>query len=108
MKNFIVPIDFSDDSLKGLDMAVLFSQRKTVNIQMVYVQKSSDDYHPGSFEEELRYAEIQFNKILSEYKEKLGNDSKLKFIIKKGKIYKEIVNQAESYKDSVISASTHG
>ena len=108
MKNFIVPIDFSKDSLKGLEMAVLFSQKKTVNIQMVYVQKSSDDYHPGSFEEEIRFAEIQFNKILSEYKDKLGNNSKLKYIIKKGRIYKEIVNQAESYKDSVIAASTHG
>ena len=108
MKNFIVPIDFSKDSLKGLEMAVLFSQKKTVNIQMVYVQKSSDDYHPGSFEEEIRFAEIQFNKILSEYKDKLGNNSKLKYIIKKGRIYKEIVNQADSYKDCVIAASTHG
>ena len=28
MKNFIVPIDFSSDSLKGLDLAVLFSKKK--------------------------------------------------------------------------------
>jgi len=108
MKNFIVPIDFSKDSLKGLEMALLFSQKHPVTIQMVYVQKSSEDYHPGSFEEEFRFAEIQFNKLIKEYEGKLGKESKLKFIIKKGKIYKEIVNQAESYKDAVICASTHG
>lgn len=108
MKNFVVPIDFSNDSLKGVDIAVLFSQKQTVNIQMVYVQKSSGDYRPGTFEEESRFAEIQFKKIMKAYESKVGNDSKLRYIIKKGKIFKEIVNQAESYKDSVISASTHG
>lgn len=108
MKNFIVPIDFSKDSLKGVEMAIMFSQRQTVNIQMVYVQKSSGDYRPGTFEEEKRFAEIQFKKILNQYEDKLGNDSKLRYIVKKGKIFREIVNQAESYKDSVIVASTHG
>ena len=108
MKNFIVPIDFSKDSLRGIDIAVLFSKRQPVNIQMVYVQKSSDDFHPGSFEEEFRFAEIQFKKIISDYESKLGPGSKMKYIIKKGKIYKEIVSQAESYRDAVISASTHG
>jgi nucleotide-binding universal stress UspA family protein len=108
MKNFIIPIDFSKESLKGLEMAILFSKKMHVNIQMVYVQKSSEDYHPGSLEEEHKFAESKFNEILKEYEGKLGHDSKLKFIIKKGKIYKEIVNQAESYNDSIIATSTHG
>jgi nucleotide-binding universal stress UspA family protein len=108
MKNFIVPIDFSKDSLKGLDIAVLFSQKMHVNIQMVYVQKASEDYRPGSFEEEHKFAEANFKKILDEYGRKLKHDSKLRSIIKKGRIYKEIVSQVESYNDGVISASTHG
>lgn len=108
MKNFIVPVDFSKDSLKGLEMAILFSQRMFVNIQMVYVQKAGDDYRPGSFDEEHKFAEANFMKIMKEYESKLGNNSKLRFIIKKGKIYKEIVSQVESYKDGVIAASTHG
>ncbi len=108
MKNFIVPIDFSKDSLKGLDIAVLFSQKMFVNIQMVYVQKASDDYRPGSFEEEHKFADTNFKKIMEEYEPKLKNNSKLRYIIKKGRIYKEIVNQVESYNDGVISASTHG
>ncbi len=108
MKNFIIPIDFSKESLKGLDIAILFSKKMHVNIQMVYVQKSSEDYHPGSLEEEHKFAEAKFNEILKQYEGQLSHDSKLKFIIKKGKIYKEIVNQAESYNNSIIAASTHG
>jgi nucleotide-binding universal stress UspA family protein len=108
MKNFIIPIDFSKESLKGLDIAVLFSKKMHINIQMVYVQKSSEDYHPGSLDEEHKFAEAGFREIMKDYEGRLGNDSKLRFIIKKGKIYKEIVSQVESYNDGVIAASTHG
>ena len=108
MKNFIIPVDFSKDSIKGIEMAVLFSKHQAINIQMVYVQKSSEDFHPGSFEEEFRFAEIQFKKLVSEFETKLGNDSIIRYIIKKGTIYKEIVNQASSYKDAIICTSTHG
>lgn len=108
MKNFIVPIDFSADSLKGLEVALLFAKKKEVNIQMVYVQKNSDDFRPGTFEEEHRYAEKQFEALLQKYKSDLHHESKLKYIIKKGRIYEEVVNQTESYKESMVCASTHG
>jgi nucleotide-binding universal stress UspA family protein len=108
MKNFVVPVDFSADSLKGLEMAILFSQRHQVNVQMVYVMKSSADYRPGTVEEEHRYAEKQFKTIIKDYESGLGHESKLRYIIKKGRIYEEIVEQAESYKESIICASTHG
>lgn len=108
MKNFIVPIDFSNESLSGLRMAVLFSHRKQVNIQMVYVQQKSVDYDRLSLEKEQEYAEENFQKIVKEFEPQLSNDSKLRYIIKKGRIYQEIVNQAQSYTDSVITSSTHG
>lgn len=108
MKNFIVPVDFSVDSLKGLDWALLFSQRKNVNIQMVYVLTNSSDFQSKVTEEEHKYAENQFHKLIQDYQPKLGNDSKLRYIVKKGKVYREIVNQVNSYKDAVVSASTHG
>lgn len=108
IKNIIVPVDFSDESLKGLDLAMLFSQKGYVNIQMVYVQKKNPDYYPSSVEAEAEFAERSFNNILQKYTPLLKNDSKLRYIIKKGKIYQEVVNQAQSYKDSIITASTHG
>ena len=108
MTNFIVPIDFSIDSLKGLEWAILFSQKKTINIQMVYVLTNSSNFQSRVVEEEQKYAETQFNKLLKEYNPQLGNNSKLRYIIKKGKVYREIVNQVNSYKNAVVSASTHG
>lgn len=109
IKNFIVPIDFSEDSLKGLDLAVLFSTRTFVNIQMVYVQKKTAEHFPSAIREEYNKSKDAFEKILQDYSPRLGNNSKLRYIIKKGpKVYEEVVNQAESYKESMITASTHG
>src|SRR6056297_52500 len=108
MKNFIVPMDFSMESYNGLDLAVLFSKMRQINIQMVYVLTTSTDYKPSTVKEEHEYAEEQFEEIMKKYEPKLGNDSKIRYIIKKGKIYREIVNQVNSYKDAVVSASTHG
>ena len=107
-KNIIIPIDFSDYSLNGLKLAAIFSEQSYVNIQMVYVQRKSSDYYPSSIDAEREYAERNFQKIIEDYAPKLKNDSKLRYIIKRGKIYKEVVSQAQSYKDSLIIGSTHG
>ena len=109
IKNFIVPIDFSEDSFSGLELAVLFSNRCFVNIQLVYVQKRTAEHFPSAIREEYNKAKDAFEKIILEYTAKLGNGSKISYIIKKGpKVYEEVVNQAESYKESMITSSTHG
>jgi nucleotide-binding universal stress UspA family protein len=108
MTNFIVPIDFSVDSLKGLQWAVLFSQKKQINIQMVYVLSNSSNFQSSMVEEEHKYAEDQFKKLIKDHTPTLGNRSKLRYLIKRGKVYREVVNQANSYKNAVVSASTHG
>lgn len=106
MKNFVIPIDFSAESLKGLDLALLFSQHRHVNAQMVYVHKG----RPSGFgvHEEYSRIEEKFEKLVAEYQPAMGNDSRLRYIIKAGKVYEEVVTQAESYKDAVIAMSTHG
>ena len=108
MNHFIVPVDFSVDSLKGLEWALLFSQKKAIDIQMVYVLTNSTNFQPSVVEEEHKFAETQFQKVIREYKPRLGKRSTLRYMIKKGKVYREIVNQANSFKDVVVSASTHG
>lgn len=108
MTNFIVPIDFSVDSLKGLQWALLFSLKKQINIQMVYVLSNSSNFQASVVEAEQKYAEAEFKKLVKEYSPALGNQSRLRYIIKKGKVYREVVNQANSYKNAAVSASTHG
>ena len=106
-RNFIVPIDFSENSLKGLQIALTYSRYGSSNIQMVYVQKKSSDYK-ASLAEEHKYATQKFEEIIEKYTPKLVNESKLRYIIKQGKIYEEIVNQANSYTESIIATCTHG
>ena len=108
MTNFIVPVDFSVDSLKGLEWAVLFSQKKAINIQLVYVLTNSSNFQPSVVEQEHKYAQAQFKKLIQEYTPRLGKGSKLKYIVKKGRVYREVVNQVNSFQYAVVSASTHG
>ncbi len=108
MTNFIVPIDFSVDSLKGLEWALLFSRKMPITIQMVYVLTHGSNLQPSEVEEEHKIAKHQFDKLMEEYSSQLGKDSKLKYIIKKGKVYREVVNQVNSFEKGVLSTSTHG
>jgi nucleotide-binding universal stress UspA family protein len=108
MKTFIIPIDFSEDSLKGLDLAILFTTKMQLNIQMVHVQKNTGQF-PSTIKEDYKIAKEKFESIIQDYSTRIGNNSTLGYIIKKGtKIYEEVVNQAESYKESFIATSTHG
>jgi nucleotide-binding universal stress UspA family protein len=75
---------------------------------MVYVLSNSSNFQSSVVEEEHKYAETQFLKLIREYEHRLGNNSTLRYIVKKGKVYREVVNQVNSYKDGVVSASTHG
>jgi nucleotide-binding universal stress UspA family protein len=108
MKNFIIPIDFSDDSLKGLKLALLFSQKTSTNIQLVYVQRNIIELPASSADNEYKTATEKFEQIIKEYSPKVGEGSKLDYIIKKGKVWEEIASQAESFTESIISTSTHG
>lgn len=109
MNNIVIPIDFSNDSIKGIDLALLFTSEVKTDIRLVYVQKKSSDYNsPGHFEKEKQWADVKFKEILDKYEPKLKNDSSLKYIIKSGKIYKEIVNQIESHTKGLVISSIQG
>ncbi len=108
MKNIIVPIDFSVESLNGLKLAVLFSKRAQINIHMVYVLQKTSDADKQSPDEEQRIAQGRFEKLIGDFQTQLGNDSTIQFKIKMGRVYQEIVSLADQLPDSLITASTHG
>ena len=43
-----------------------------------------------------------FKKLIETYKNWVPKESSLTFIIKKGKVYQEIVGQAQAFQDSII------
>jgi nucleotide-binding universal stress UspA family protein len=108
MKTIIVPIDFSEYSLKGLEVALLFAKKLKANIEMVYVQKKTGEYYPSIKEQQLSWAEKQFVEIQKNYCHQIPKRNKFTYIIKHGKVHQEIVNQAQAHKDSMIVTSTHG
>jgi len=108
MTNFVVPIDFSEDSIKGLEWAILFSQKQRVSITMVYVISNSSNFQASVMDLEQKYAEAHFTKLLKEFGPKLANDSQLTYVVSKGKIYQEVVDLVNAEEDAVVSASTHG
>ncbi len=108
MKRIIVPIDFSHEAMEGLSLAITLAQYIPSVIEMVYVQKDKNEFYHIAKEKEKELAEEKFRKILDEYQSKLPVNTELKYIIKRGKIYNEVVNQAHSFNDSFIVSSTHG
>lgn len=108
MKNIIVPVDFSEESVGGLQIALLFAKRIPVTVQLVYVMQKVSEQGHVSVDAENDFAEKQLKAMVDKYGPMLGKDSKLQYFIKKGRIFQEIVNQAQSYPDSIITASTHG
>jgi nucleotide-binding universal stress UspA family protein len=108
MKNIIVPIDFSDDSINGLRLAIIFANKFEARVQMVYVQKTPSDLNRVGFDEEKKKATHSLKKLVDDFASKMHDPHMLDYIIKKGKIYREIINQAQAFEDSAIICSTHG
>jgi nucleotide-binding universal stress UspA family protein len=107
MKTIIVPLDFSDESLTGLNMALILADKAGANIQMVHVigknTNTADNELPGM---EYKNVKMKFEGILQKYKMK--SNSALSYTITEGKIFKEITDLAEKSEDSMIVLSTHG
>lgn len=104
MKTIIVPLDFSEYSLKGLDVAILLATKVNAAVEMVYVQKETGEYYPSIRDQQLQRTEQMFQQIMARYADQVD----LRYIIKHGKVHQEIVNQAEAYKDALIVMATHG
>jgi nucleotide-binding universal stress UspA family protein len=108
MKRIIVPIDFSQESLKGLELAILYANKFNSDLQMVFVQS----HKAGKFHIELKnqhnYVLEEFETIISKYKSRLHQDCDFSYIIKSGKVHEEVAHQAEAFDDSMIICSTNG
>ncbi len=106
MKTIIVPLDFSDESLTGLNLALMLANKTGANIQMVHVTgKSTGDYYEQK-EKENQLAKSKFEEILQKYKGK--SNSTLSYTITEGKVFKEIADLADKYEDVLTVLSTHG
>jgi len=108
MKTIIVPMDFSNEALPGLNLAFMLANKTEANIQMVHVIRNNDNTYYKEFENDRQLAETKFKDILQKYKGKSNSKFDLSYTIKEGKVFKEINKLADTYDDVLIVLTTHG
>ncbi len=103
MKKIIVPLDFSDDSVNALDFAVSIAKKTEAEIVMLNVIKTSRfDFFKGV---ENVATKGDFETLISRYKDFA---SRIQYKIRKGKVYREIVEEAIEQKAFLIIMGSHG
>ena len=108
MKTIIVPIDFSAESLNGLNLALMLAEKTDAHIQMIYVMVRNDHSSDEAVQKEQQLATLKFKDIIKNYKEKGVLKTELNFVIKEGKVFKEVAAFAETFEDAMTVLSTHG
>lgn len=110
MRTIISAIDFSDCSINALEHAVSIARNSKSNLLLLWVNNPyttktilSSDMSDDLVEE----VEHQFTKLINKYSPLLP-DTKIDYIIREGKVYKEVVNQARESDAWLIVAGTHG
>lgn len=110
MKTILSAIDFSDGSINALEHAITIARASKSNLLMLWVNNPnttktilSSDLSDDLLEE----VEHQFTRLIAKYSPQLP-DTKIDYIIREGKVYKEVVNQAKESDVWLIVAGTHG
>ncbi len=108
-KKIIVGLDFSNCSINALEHAVSIAKRANSDVSMVWVNHL--DYSKEIFSVEpkqlLKEVEERLHGIVEKYSPQLYGQ-KLDFIIRKGKVYKEICDVAAEQNAFLIIVGTHG
>jgi len=112
MKNILVPIDFSKDSMNAFMHSIIFANTLKANLRMINVRKSKDYDQPfiikGTDSTYRKTVEDFCKGIVSKYQQIYNAGGKLDFVIQSGKIYKAIMDQATKDKTDLIIMGTHG
>jgi len=110
MKNIIVPVDFSANSIYALEQAINIANTIEADIKMLHVRKSKSFEKPFDFKDFEKTQGLSvsdfFEKILKKYSKRIK--TKADYEIREGKIYREIINKADSEKAYMIVMGTHG
>lgn len=110
MANIIAAIDFTDCSLNALEHAVSLANRGTLDVHMIWVNNPSvtkTTIYSDSSADLIDEIRKQFSKLVEKYSPQLP-DSTIDFVIREGKIYREIIDEAKEMDSLCIVMGTHG
>jgi nucleotide-binding universal stress UspA family protein len=119
IKRILVPIDFSETSLKALDQAVYIAKQTKADITLINVVETTYSYAPSTDYTALTFTNLEnyeksvikqskehLLKITQKIKKKDGVN--ILGIVTNGWVKEEILDTAESTKTDLIVMGTHG
>ncbi len=110
MANIIAAIDFSDCSVNALEHAVSIASRGALDVHMIWVNNPSitkTTIYSDTSAELIEEIKKQFGKLVEKYSPMLP-DSVIDFVIREGKIYREVIDEAKEMDSLCIVMGTHG
>ena len=110
MKNIIAAIDFSDCSINALEHAVSIAVKGSFTVHMVWVNNPSvtkTTIYSDASSELIDEVKNQFEKLILKYQSQFPG-TKIDYIIREGKVYREITEEAKELDSTVIVMGTHG
>jgi len=109
MKKILVAIDFSECSVNALEHAITIANKAEADVEMIFVIKpdSSRDMFTEGPQTLSAMVKDKFDEMVEKYKHRLGKN-KLGFMIREGKVYSEIVTEADKKDVFLVMAGTHG
>jgi len=109
MKRILVAVDFSECSINAVEHAITIAKKAESNLDMMFVVKpeSSRDIFTEGPDTLKAMVKDKFEELVEKYKPMMGHH-KLGYIIREGKVYKELVKEAEHKDVFLVMAGTHG
>jgi len=109
MKKILVAVDFSECSINALEHAITIAEKADAGVDMIFVIKpdSSRDIFTEGPQTLSSMVKDKFDELVEKYQPKLGKN-KIGFLIREGKVYHEIVQEADKKDVFLVMAGTHG
>jgi nucleotide-binding universal stress UspA family protein len=109
MKKILVAIDFLDCSLNALAHAVSIAAKAGAELEMVWINMPDDSKEIFKCDPDTMLAEVEkrFRELIKQHTREIGK-GKMTYNVRQGKVYKEIVQEAEDINADMIVVGTHG
>lgn len=110
MSNIIAAIDFSDCSINALEHAVSIASKGILDVHMVWVNNPSvtkTTIYSDKSSDLIEDIKKQFSQLIEKYKVRLP-ESNMDYVIREGKVYREILDEAREMESLCIVMGTHG
>jgi nucleotide-binding universal stress UspA family protein len=109
MKKILVAIDFSECSVNALEHAITISNKAEAGVEMMFVIKpdTSREMFTEGPQTLSSMVKDKFDEMLEKYQPMMGVN-KLTYLIREGKVYHEIVKEADKKEIFLVMAGTHG